>query len=112
MTILPVYNPPNRLGCSQWSRSFATQALALKTKIYCSRDPVNQLVCNVQADGEQFPWHFDGNEYIVTLTLREAERGGELWTCPEMRRPGDENVEVLGRFLKESEKLFENAGDG
>lgn len=88
-------------------RTLIERALNLPNSIYCSRDPINQIVCNVQQDGEQFPWHFDGNEYIVTLTLREAEEGGELWTAPDMRAPGDENIDSLKKLLVDSNKLAE-----
>ena len=46
-----------------------------------------------------FPWHFDTNNYTVTLALQNAEGGGVFEYCPNLRKNCDENYEGVARVL-------------
>jgi hypothetical protein len=59
--------------------------------LYTFDDPLAGVVANVMKDGQQLPWHFDTNEFIVSLMTRIPERGGTFEYCPDIRAPGDEN---------------------
>jgi hypothetical protein len=48
--------------------------------------------------GNGFPWHFDTNNFTVTIALQNAEGGGEFEYAPNIRRDG-ENFEEVSRVL-------------
>ena len=51
-------------------------------------------------EGHYFPWHFDGNEFTVSILIQEAEEGGLFEFVPDIRKPGDENLESVKSILK------------
>ena len=51
-------------------------------------------------EGHYFPWHFDGNEFTVSILIQEAEEGGLFEFVPDLRKPGDENLETVKSILK------------
>lgn len=54
-------------------------------------DPLADLVVNVLRPGCAHPWHFDNNDFIVTLLTQEAAGGGAFEYCPGLRSETDEN---------------------
>lgn len=62
-------------------------------------DPLAHLVVNVLRPGRQHPWHFDNNDFIVTLLTQPAEEGGTFEYCPGIRSADDENVAAVGSVL-------------
>jgi hypothetical protein len=55
-------------------------------------DPLAGLCLNVIAPGLAHPWHFDTNEFSVSILTQAAEGGGEFEYCPAIRSPGAENL--------------------
>ncbi|MFF4247254.1 arpA protein [Streptomyces sp. NPDC001822] len=53
-------------------------------------DPLSGLVLNVVRPGMEHPWHFDTNEYTVSMLTQEAESGGDFEYCPHIRSADDE----------------------
>ena len=53
-------------------------------------------------EGHYFPWHFDGNEFTVSILIQEAEEGGLFKFVPDIRKPGDENLDSVKSILKGS----------
>ncbi len=53
-------------------------------------------------EGNYFPWHFDGNEFTVSILIQEAEEGGLFEFVPDIRKPGDENLDSVKSILKGS----------
>ena len=51
-------------------------------------------------EGHYFPWHFDRNEFTVSILILEAEEGGLFEFAPDIRKPGDENLETVKSILK------------
>ena len=49
------------------------------------------MIVNLAEGGGGFPWHFDTNNYTVTLAIQNAESGGEFQYSPHLRTPTDEN---------------------
>jgi hypothetical protein len=45
----------------------------------------------VVEEGGGFPWHFDTNNYTVTLAIQNGEGGGEFEYAPWLRDAADEN---------------------
>ncbi|WP_245392577.1 HalD/BesD family halogenase [Salinicola halimionae] len=67
--------------------------------VYEFADPIAGLVINVMPDDTELPWHFDTNEFIVSLMTRRPDEGGEFQYCPDIRRPGEENFSDVKRVL-------------
>src|SRR5207302_10105135 len=49
--------------------------------------------------GELQPWHYDHNEFTVTLLLRDAEVGGAFEYAPRLRTAEDENFAAVKRLF-------------
>ena len=41
----------------------------------------------------EFPWHFDGNEFTISVLVQQAEQGGIFEYVPDIRR-GEEKEKV------------------
>ncbi len=54
-------------------------------------DPLSGLVLNVVAPGMEHPWHFDTNEFTVSMLTQEADDGGSFEYCPNIRSGEAEN---------------------
>lgn len=54
-------------------------------------DPLADMIVNMVEEGDGFPWHFDTNNYTVTLAIQNAEAGGEFEYVAGLRTPSDEN---------------------
>lgn len=64
-------------------------------RIYEYADPLAGLVVNVLRPGCQHPWHFDTNEFVVSLMTRQPSEGGVFEYCPGIRSPGNENFDAV-----------------
>lgn len=62
-------------------------------------DPFAKLVLNVVAPGTTHPWHYDTNEFIVSMMVQAPEAGGVFEYCPGIRRPGDEAYDAVAGVL-------------
>lgn len=67
--------------------------------IYRSADPIACCPVSVQEAGQAFPWHFDGNEFTVTLMLQSAESGGIFEYAPMIRSPHNEAYDAVRALL-------------
>ena len=61
-------------------------------------DPLADVIVNVAEEGNGFPWHFDTNNFTVTLAIQNAESGGAFEYAAGIRE-GDENFEEVARVL-------------
>ena len=68
--------------------------------IYPFRDPMRGLIINAMAHDSTLGWHFDANEFVVSLMTKRAESGGAFEYCPDIRRPGDENYAAVRAVLE------------
>ncbi|MBP2479392.1 hypothetical protein JOF53_008264 [Crossiella equi] len=62
-------------------------------------DPLSGLVVNVIPPGRAHPWHFDTNEFTVSMLTQDAESGGEFQYCPNIRSPESENFDSVRAVL-------------
>jgi len=62
-------------------------------------DPLAGVVVNVMKEGQQLAWHYDTNEFIVSLLTRKPQEGGAFEYVPDLRRPGDECYEDVEKVL-------------
>ena len=61
-------------------------------------DPLADVIVNVAEQGNGFPWHFDTNNFTVTLAIQNAEEGGAFEYAPGLRSDG-ENLDEVARVL-------------
>ena len=54
---------------------------------------------NAAEDGNGFPWHFDTNNFTVTLAIQNADAGGEFEYAPNIRKDG-ENFDQVKAVLE------------
>ena len=62
-------------------------------------DPVSNMIVNVQRTGQEFNWHFDTNEFTITMLLQPADQGGLFEYVPDLRNPADENEAGVSAVL-------------
>ncbi len=67
--------------------------------LYCYADPLAGLTANILDPGQQFSWHFDTNEFAVTVLVDAADEGGLFQYAPNIRSADDEGFEAIGRVL-------------
>ncbi len=64
-----------------------------------SADPLADVIVNVVEEGGGFPWHFDTNNYTVTLAIQNGEAGGLFEYAPWLRDAADENYAGVAAVL-------------
>jgi hypothetical protein len=69
-------------------------------RVYEYADPLAGLVVNVLRPRCQHPWHFDTNEFIVSMMTRQPTAGGKFEYCPGVRSPEDENFDAVRDVLQ------------
>lgn len=76
----------------EWSAfaPFIQESLG-EARFYRYADPLADVIINLAEPGGGFPWHFDTNNYTVTLAIQNAESGGDFQYSPHLRSSTDEN---------------------
>lgn len=79
-------------------------------------DPLSGLCLNVVDPGMEHPWHFDTNEFTVSMLTQESTAGGVFEYCPNIRSAREENFadvrDVLaGRGQRLARRLTLRPGD-
>ncbi|MCG3267783.1 phytanoyl-CoA dioxygenase family protein [Yoonia sp. I 8.24] len=67
-------------------------------KFYRYADPLADVIVNMASEGNGFPWHFDTNNFTVTLAIQNANAGGAFEYAPKIREK-DENFPEVKRVL-------------
>ena len=70
-------------------QSFIREALQAEN-FYRYADPLADVIVNLVEEGEGFPWHFDTNNFTVTLAIANGESGGVFEYAPNLRTADDE----------------------
>lgn len=65
---------------------------------YRYADPLADVIINMAEEGEGFPWHFDTNNFTITLAIQNAESGGAFEYAPAIRQDG-ENFDAVRDVL-------------
>ena len=68
-------------------------------ELHCYDDPLAGLTANILDPGQQFPWHFDTNDFAVTVLVQPADEGGLFEYAPAVRSADDEAFETIGALL-------------
>ena len=75
---------------------------------YRYADPLADVVVNLAEAGGGFPWHFDTNNYTVTLALQNAQEGGVFEYSPHLRTSTDENYAGVSAVLNNDRRLIKS----
>ena len=62
-------------------------------------DPLADVIINMVEEGEGFPWHFDTNNFTVTLAIQNGEAGGVFEYAPGLRSAEDECFDAVADVL-------------
>ena len=76
-----------------------------ENKFFRYADPLADAIVNLAKEGNGFPWHFDTNNYTVTLALQNAKQGGEFEYAPMIRRDSENFTEVSKVLRNESDLI-------
>lgn len=87
-----------RLYTNQLFQGFLASCLGLPT-IHPLADPLAGLCLNVVPPGRAHPWHFDINEFAVSILTQAADDGGAFEHCPNIRSARNENFDDVRGVL-------------
>ncbi len=94
----PEHSPIDALY--RWPELHTFLAAALEVPaLYCYADPLACLTINVLDPGQQFSWHYDNNDFAVTVLLDQADDGGLFRYAPNIRSRADENAEAAAAVM-------------
>ena len=82
------------------------QAALGEARFYRYADPLADVIVNLAEAGNGFPWHFDTNNYTVTLAIQNADSGGAFEYSPHLRTPTDENYSGVEAVLDGDTRLI------
>lgn len=68
--------------------------------IYRWADTLARCPYGVMENDDYFPWHFDGNDFTVTMLVQAAMSGGIFEYIPNVRSPDMENAEKVMSILQ------------
>ena len=68
--------------------------------LYTWADPLGKNPYSVMHTDHYFPWHFDGNEFTLSVLIQKAEKGGFFEYAPDIRTKDNENFEEVAKALK------------
>ena len=63
-------------------------------QIYRYSDPLADVIINLANKGNGFPWHFDTNNFTVTIAIQNSEEGGVFEYAPNIRKKNENFSEV------------------
>lgn len=111
--MIPPYAPAHRLYVSSLFKHFIAAAVDHE-RIFEYADPLAGLVATILPPGGRYPWHYDTNEFVVTIMTQAPESGGVFEYHQDLRSPGNENFEGLSHALDGTSKprtITTNPGD-
>lgn len=113
--MIPPYSAAHRLYTSSQFKALIAGAVG-QDRVFEYADPLAGLVATILPPGGCYPWHYDTNEFVVTIMTQQPDAGGAFEYHQDLRSPGDENLDGLGAVLsgspaKPSRSIEANAGD-
>lgn len=65
-------------------------------------DPMLRCNFTLLGEGDEHGWHFDSNDFVVTLMVQPAESGGDFEFAPNVRSAGRPNFEGVRAVMDEA----------
>ncbi|WP_242904111.1 HalD/BesD family halogenase [Actinomadura terrae] len=95
---IPSTHLVHRLYSNKLFQNFVASCFGLP-RVHELGDPLSGLCLNVVRPGMEHPWHFDTNEFTVSLLTQEPEEGGVFEYCPNIRTAREENFGAVRSVL-------------
>jgi hypothetical protein len=92
-------SPLRQLYDSDVMLHFVWECIGVDRPIYRWADPLGRNPYGVMETGHVLPWHFDGNEFTVSILAQKAHDGGIFEYVPTIRRPDANNYEQIQAVL-------------
>ena len=108
--MIPPHSAAHRLYVSPAFKSFIAGCVDA-ARIFEYADPLAGLVATMLPPGGRYPWHYDTNEFVVTIMIQRPTDGGRFEYWPNLRAPGDENLDGLAAVLDGSDRTGVRATD-
>ncbi|CAM9989404.1 MAG: hypothetical protein CMF72_03155 [Mameliella sp.] len=70
-----------------------------ETRFHRYADPLADVIVNMATAGNGFPWHFDTNNFTVTLAIQNADEGGAFEYAPMIRNSSSEQFDDVAEVL-------------
>ena len=97
--LIPAGHIIQRIYSSGPFQRFVADCFGLE-RVHELADPLSGLVLNVVEPGMEHPWHFDTNEFTVSMLTQQAEDGGTFEYCPNIRSAASENLDDVRAVLE------------
>ncbi|MCO1659554.1 HalD/BesD family halogenase [Pseudonocardia humida] len=97
--LIPATAAVQRLYSSRLFRRFVADCFDLP-EVHELADPLSALCLNVLEPGRGHPWHFDTNEFTVSLLTQRPESGGEFEYSANIRSADAENLDGVRAVLE------------
>ena len=75
------------------------EAVLDRGPIYRYADPFGALNLAVMGEGDELQWHFDQTDFVVSLAIQTADRGGDFEVVPRIRSAEDERYDAVAAAL-------------
>ena len=72
--------------------------------LYQSVCPHMALTMHLAREGDENGWHFDGNDFVVSLLLQEPGQGGEFEYAPNVRSKTDERYDAVSQLIDDPDQ--------
>ncbi|MEB3369161.1 HalD/BesD family halogenase [Saccharopolyspora mangrovi] len=95
---IPAEHLIHRLYTDELFQHFLADCLELP-QIHPLDDPLAGLVVNIVNPGKEHPWHFDTNEFAVSMLTQQPHGGGVFEYCPHIRSAESENFADVGAVI-------------
>lgn len=95
---IPGCNIIHQLYTNPLFKQFLADCFSIEV-LYELKDPLAGLCLNVLQKGKEHPWHFDTNEFTVSILTKAASIGGVFQYCPNIRSPQCENFNAIDAVL-------------
>ena len=94
----PKHSIIKELYYSEELKNFIADCLGVT--MYHYADPLASLTMNVNKPGDRFSWHYDTNEFTVTMLVQDCDEGGVFQYVPNIRNKEDECYDEVLKLLK------------
>ncbi len=75
------------------------EAVLDRGPVFRYADPFGALNLAVMGEGDQLQWHFDQTDFVVSLAIQSAERGGDFEVAPRIRSAQAEHYDDVAAVL-------------
>jgi hypothetical protein len=95
------YGPMSQIFRAPEMATFLAACLQI-SELHCYADPLAGLTSNILDPGQLFTWHFDTNDFAVTILVQQADSGGLFEYAPQIRSASNEGFHLVSKILNGS----------